>query len=96
MAVFAGHPNLARLWLNGRYPNFTSQKYLKPFRDTPVFIYHGEKDASLSVNAARELSEELKKAGAIVTSRFVADKAHEYQDEETNAIYYEWLRKIIR
>lgn len=95
VAVFAGHPNLASEWLRRKHPNFRKQKYLKDFKGVPVFIYHGEKDASLSINTAKDLDRDLRAAGAEVTTRFIEDKAHEYQDDKTNEIYHKWLTDIL-
>ena len=95
VAVFAGHPNLASEWLRKKHPNFRKQQYLKDFKGVPVFIYHGVQDASLSIHAAKDLDRELRAASAEVTTRFIPDKAHEYQDNETNQLYHQWLEKVI-
>lgn len=96
VAVFAGHPHLAGDWLGGEHPNFLEDKYLSAFSRIPVFIYHGRKDGSLPVEKAEALSSKLKKAGAIVTTRIVENKAHEYPDEEANGVYFDWLGSIIQ
>jgi predicted esterase len=94
VAVFAGHPNLANDWLGEGHPNFLDDKFLKNFSNIPVFIYHGRKDGALEISKAEELISKLKSKGAIVTERLIENKAHEYPDEETNKIYFEWLTKI--
>lgn len=91
VAVFAGHPNLANEWLDGEHPNFLDEKYLSPFANIPVFIYHGRKDPALDVGLIEKMSEKLTKAGAIVTISIVEENAHEYPDEKTNDLYFEWL-----
>lgn len=95
VAVFAGHPDLANEWLGTGHPNFLEDKFLIPLSKTPVFVYHGKKDGALPVSAAEELIQKLKSNGIPVIGRIIEDKAHEYPDEETNKIYFEWLNKII-
>ena len=91
VAVCAGHPNLANEWLDGEHPNFLDEKYLTSFSNIPVFIYHGRKDAGLDVNLIEKMSEKLTKIGAIVTKSIVEENGHEYPDEKTNRLYFEWL-----
>lgn len=95
VAVFAGHPDLANDWLGSGHPNFLEDKFLTPFSKIPVFIYHGRKDGALPVAKAEELIHKLKSNGIFVTERIMDDKTHEYPDEETNKIYFDWLTKII-
>lgn len=94
VAVFAGHPNLANEWMDGHYPNFLDDNYLKVFKGVPVFIYHGDKDAGLDINLMKEAGEKLEKVGAELTLAFVPEKGHQYPDEPTNELYFEWLKDI--
>ncbi|MEL6686554.1 MAG: prolyl oligopeptidase family serine peptidase [Pseudomonadota bacterium] len=94
VAVFSGHPNLANEWRSGEFPNFLDAKYLSVFKDIPVFIYHGEKDAALSYDLAVELTSALESAGAIVTFSGHPDNGHVYQDEQTHARYLDWLSQF--
>lgn len=95
VAVFAGHPNLANEWLDGEHPNFLDEKYLSPFSNIPVFIYHGRQDPALDVGLIEKMSEKLTEAGAIVTISIVEENAHEYPDEKTNQLYFNWLNNIV-
>jgi predicted esterase len=95
VAVFAGHPSLATEWLGEGHPDFLNEKYLSAFSGIPVFIYHGRKDGALPVQQAVLLIQQLKQHGATVTDRLVDTKGHEYPDEETNQVYFNWLRKVI-
>jgi len=95
VAIFAGHPHLASDWFEDEHPNFLEDKYLKVFKGSSVFIYHGKKDGSLPVGLIKEMSEKMKDMGAEVTMSLVAKKGHEYPDNETNEKYFEWLNKII-
>jgi predicted esterase len=94
VAVFAGHPNLANEWLGEGHPNFLEDQFLNRFSNIPVFIYHGIKDGALEISKAEELIATLKRKGIRVTERLIENKAHEYPDKETNAIYFDWLKKI--
>lgn len=91
---FAGHPNLASEWLGEPHPNFLDPKNLKIFDGVPVFIYHGLADEALDVKLMQELSEKLVAAGAKVTTSFVPDRGHVYQDDQTHAKYVSWLAEL--
>ena len=93
VVVHAGHPNIANEWLDGEHPNFLDEKYVKVFSNIPVFIYHGRKDPALAVELIEEMSEKLTKAGALVTLSIVEENGHEYPDDKTNKLYFEWLNK---
>lgn len=94
VAVFAGHPDLANDWLGSGHPNFLEDQFLTPFSKIPIFIYHGRKDGALPVAKAEELIRKLKSNGIQITERIMENKTHEYPDDETNRIYFEWLTKI--
>lgn len=95
IAVFAGHPNLANEWLGEGHPNFLDDKFLSNFSKIPIFIYHGRKDGALPITKVEELIVKLKSKSIEVTERLIEKKAHEYPDEETNKLYFEWLKQII-
>jgi predicted esterase len=95
VAVFAGHPSLATEWLGEGHPDFLNEKYLSMFSGIPVFVYHGKKDGALPVQQAELLIQQLKQHRATVTDRLIDSKAHEYPDEETNQVYFKWLKKSI-
>jgi predicted esterase len=96
IAVHAGHPDLANEWLDGEHPNFLDDNYLTSFSNVPVFIYHGRKDAAINVDLIEKMSEKLTEAGTRVTKRIVEDKGHEYPDEKTNELYFDWLNQTIK
>ncbi|WP_395377157.1 alpha/beta hydrolase-fold protein [Marinicella sp. W31] len=95
VAVFSGHPDLANAWLDGIYPNFLNQQYLKAFKETPVFVYHGTKDAAIDVALIKKMLVELRNAGAVVTARIVEGRGHVYQDADTHQKYVKWLAEIL-
>ncbi|MEO0418777.1 MAG: alpha/beta hydrolase-fold protein [Pseudomonadota bacterium] len=95
VAVFAGHPDLANQWLgNLGFPNFLDAEFLAPFKDVPVFIYHGQKDGALSYDLAVKLSDSLTSAGAIVTFSGPENMGHTYQDPATHALFLRWLEQF--
>ena len=95
VAVFAGHPRLASEWLDGEHPDFLKDKYLSSLSGMPVFIYHGTKDGALPVHLIEEMSLKLQSAGAEITKNIVEGRGHQYPDEETNVMYFDWLDAVI-
>ena len=94
VAVFAGHPNLANEWLGDGHVNFLEPENLAVFKDIPVFIYHGEKDAALPYALVVELAEKLTQAGAKVTFSGSPTNGHVYQDPLTQQRYLDWLKQF--
>ncbi|WP_027672579.1 alpha/beta hydrolase-fold protein [Rheinheimera baltica] len=93
VAVFAGHPNLANEWLGTvDFPNFLKTDSLEKFRGKPVFIYHGEADPALDIKLMQQFSAKLESTGANVTTSFVPERGHVYQDTETHRRFSEWLQ----
>ena len=95
VVVHAGHPNLANEWLDGEHPNFLEEKYLSTFNKIPVFIYHGEEDPAIDVNLIKKMSKKLSEVGAIVTESYVAKFGHQYPNERTNEMYFNWLDEVV-
>jgi len=91
VGVFAGHPDLANAWLGGDHPNFLQAETQAIFEGVPVFIYHGLADAGLPVGLMQQTADGLTAAGADVTTWFVPDRGHTYQDDATHAAFGEWL-----
>lgn len=96
VAVFAGHPDLANYWLEGEYPNFMDPMYLRVFKKKPVFVYHGKKDGSLPVEFIEKMILKMEEIGVPVTKSIVEEKGHQYPDEQTNLLYFEWLNNVIQ
>lgn len=78
LAVFSGQPDMANRWgiLGGPHPNFLEDKYLKPFKDMPIFIFHGKKDRNCPFELAAQLVEKLKAAGARVEFHTEEEAGH--------------------
>lgn len=95
VAVFSGHPNLANKWLGVGHPDFLQDKYLKHFKNIPIFIYHSKNDLNCPYELTDQLIHKLKKAGAkleIVTS----DKSgHGIIDSDKISLLHNWLNSTI-
>ncbi|MBB6523194.1 alpha/beta hydrolase-fold protein [Pseudoteredinibacter isoporae] len=97
LAIFAGHPNLANLWLDSdQFPDFSKADSLSIFRDVPVFIYHGTADPALSYAPMQQLSLLLAEQGAHVSTSFVKGRGHLYQDENSHLKYSNWLLRVLK
>ncbi len=94
LAVFSGHPNLANQYLGGNHPNFLEKEYTAPFRNIPIFIFHGMKDRNCPYELTEKTVELLKLAGADVIFISEPDKGHERPGERTMDRYRDWLKKI--
>ncbi len=93
VAVMAGHPYLADLFLDEQHPHFLKPAYLEKFKDVPVFVYHGYKDGSLPIAEAKNLIAALQTAGAQVTPRLDREKGHQWPTAATVKVYHDWLEK---
>jgi predicted esterase len=97
LAVFSGDPNMANRWgiSGGPHPNFIEDKYLKAFKDIPIFVFHGKKDRNCPFELAAQVVEKLKAVGARVEFYTEEETGHSRPGSETIKLYHEWLKKII-
>lgn len=94
IVVFSGHPNLATKWFGEGYPDFLNNKYLKPFKNIPVFIYHSKNDLNCPYDLTQQLVEKLKKTRAKVEFMTI-DGGHDIIDKDNISMYYKWLKNTI-
>ncbi len=95
LAVFSGHPDLANKWgIPGKHPNFLEKKYLEPFKNMPIFIFHGGQDRNCPVELTRNLVALLKECGARVTFCFEENKGHENPGLDVYQRYWKWLKEV--
>ena len=92
--VFAGHPNLASVWLDEQHPNFTTAEDASVFSGTPVFIYHGEKDAALDIELMREAAAVLEAAGAKVELNIDPERGHQFPGEDILGKFDAWIGRL--
>ncbi len=76
-------------------PDFRDPQYLAPFRDMPVFVYHGEQDRNVSYAGALDVVAGLRAAGARLTFHSEPDKGHEAPGEAVIAAYHRWLDQVL-
>lgn len=95
IAVFSGHPSLATKWIGEGYPDFLDDKYLKRFKNIPVFIYHSKNDLNCPFNLTEDLVKKLITVGAKVEFVITQESGHGIIDKENIGKYYEWLKKIF-
>ncbi|HDR89370.1 MAG TPA: hypothetical protein ENN63_07060 [Bacteroidetes bacterium] len=92
IAILSGHPDLARRWIDPDEPNFLENKYLKKFRNVPIFIFHGTNDLNCPFELTEKMVKKLRHAGCNVT--FETDRGgHGSMNQEIRNKYYEWLKK---
>lgn len=97
IAVFSGHPNLANKWSGGnKEPNFLDAKYLTPFADKDVFVFHGGKDLNCSIALTQQLVQNLKTAGANVDFVFEPEAGHQMPNSESIRKFHDWLAAEIK
>ena len=66
---------------------FTDIKALCALKDTPVYVYHGEKDEVIPVDRAYDIQEKLEECSKLLTVNILAGKNHlESADETLNSI----------
>lgn len=95
IVVFSGHPNLANKWLGEGHPNFLDPKYLKLFKNIPVFIYHSKNDLNCPFDFTEELVNKLRKAGAKVEFVTTNEGGHGIIDNNSLPEYFKWLKNTI-
>lgn len=97
LAVFSGIPDLADKWLErGEHPNFFHPKYLEPFENVEMFIFHGRQDRNAPYEDTERLVSLLREHGAEVRFVVEEDKGHQFPGHETMGAYYDWLYHVIR
>jgi predicted esterase len=95
IAVFSGHPNLANKWIGVGYPDFLDKKFLKPFKNIPVFIFHSKNDLNCPYELTEQLVAKLRQSGAKVEFVTTTDTGHGIIDKNNLPVYYKWLKYIL-
>ena len=95
VAVFSGHPNLASKWIGEGYPDFLDAKYLKSFKNLPVFIYHSKNDLNCPYSLTEQLVKKLIKAGAKVEFVTTGEGGHGIIDESHIENYFKWIQNTL-
>lgn len=97
IAVFSGMPRVGFVAPEGvELIDFNEEKYLGPFENLPVFIFHGKRDRNVPYEETAQFIGKLENAGANVEFHAEEDKGHESPNEETYEAFYKWIQKIIK
>jgi predicted esterase len=97
LAVFSGSPDVHKDYKreHGDGPNFLDVKHLGPFRDIPMFIFHGTEDLNCPFSETEALVARLQAAGADV--EFVAEEGTGHSPPAYPAVsaYQRWLKRLL-
>lgn len=74
MASFSGSPYPPGDSESG--PDFRKQEDLKSFQDTPVFVFHGERDNICRIEDVKQIASKLQENGAIVEVHIEPERGH--------------------
>lgn len=91
VAVFSGGPHFT---MEGAI-DFREAENVRPFRDVPVFVYHGEGDRNVSYAGAVGTVARLRAVGAEVTFHSDPEKGHEAPTNAVVAKYHAWLAAVL-
>jgi predicted esterase len=96
IAIFSGGPDMGERYApDTSPPDFRDAENLKSFRNIPVFIFHGEQDMNVPIEATRDLVAKLRNAGARVEARIEPDKGHESPSREGIEMFKEWVGQVL-
>ncbi len=95
LAIIAGEPkiNIFMKQKGGKYPNFLKQKYIKYFKDIPIFIYHGVNDLNCPYPLTRKMVMKLERNGANITKDIYTGYGHSVPSgSEFTSMFNEWIK----
>jgi predicted esterase len=96
VAIFSGIPRVRFGAPEGAsLIDFNEPEYLKPFVDTPVFIFHGKRDLNVPYEETAQFISKLEAAGAEVEFHTEEDKGHEFPSQATTQAFLEWLDRVL-
>lgn len=95
IAIIAGEPkiNIFMKQKGGKYPNFLKQKYIKCFKDIPIFIYHGVNDLNCPYPLTRKMVIKMERIGTDVTRDIYTGYGHSVPSgPEFTSKFDEWIK----
>ena len=95
IAIIAGEPkiNIFKKQKGGKYPNFMKRKYIRHFKDVPIFIYHGVNDLNCPYPLTRKMVMKLERIGADVTRDIYTGYGHSVPSgPEFTSKFDEWIK----
>lgn len=97
LAVFSGMPNLAIFYFPDKdHPNFLQDAYQEPFKEVPMFVFHGAEDRNAPFDLTVQAVEKLRAAGAQVEFYVQEGAGHDLPDKEATQAYCDWLARVAR
>lgn len=94
LAIFSGHHNLAEEFGFKNEPNYLDDENIELFKNTPMILYHGNKDGNCDFKEVKEFINKLKlvndKAEVIISGC-----GHESLREEWYESFKQWVKKVI-
>ncbi|MFA5012742.1 MAG: prolyl oligopeptidase family serine peptidase [Ignavibacteria bacterium] len=97
LAVFSGGPNIGSRYAPAELaPDFTDEKNLGSFKNVPIFIFHGEKDLNVTLQATLDFVNKMKMTGAKIELLTEPDKGHEFPGIATVEKYLRWVENVMR
>jgi len=95
IAIIAGEPkiNIFMKQKGGKYPNFLKQKYIKYFKDIPIFIYHGVNDLNCPYPLTHKMIMKMEHIGANITRDIYTGYGHSVPSgPEFTSKFDEWIK----
>ena len=77
-------------------PNFLETRFLKNFKDLPIFIFHGLYDHLCPYQMVEKSVAIFREAGAVVEFHPENIRGHGNPGSKTVKAYHQWLRKVIK
>ncbi len=95
IAIIAGEPkiNIFMKKRGGAYPNFLKHKYIRCFKDIPIFIYHGVNDLNCPYHLTQKMIKKLERIGADITKDIYTGYGHSVPSgSEFARKFDEWIK----
>jgi fermentation-respiration switch protein FrsA (DUF1100 family) len=94
LVVFCGIPDLAYERVGqGGHPDFLQDEYLAPFKDVPMFVFHGTADRNAPFEKTVQVVEKLRAVGARVAFVVQEGVGHGAPSAEHIAQYHHWKHR---
>ncbi len=96
LVVLSGSPNLANRWSGTEdYPDFTTDRYIRVFRNVPVFVFHGRRDRNVPFEATQSFVMQLREIGAEVEFVVEDGAGHSSPGQATIRALHDWIMRIL-
>lgn len=97
IAIFSGETKVTNKYnLDSKAIDFTDSKNLTIFKNTPVFIFHGENDLNVSLSNMNKVYAKLLKAGAKAELIVEQNKGHSKPNLQTIKSFKKWVSQNMK